>query len=360
MEKPVIFAVGTYTEKVPHAPEACGEGIHIISLNEESGRIAKVSTLQGMKNPSYLCWQNNEGILLATTESEEGSGEIQSFTVNPDKKLLPLSKQAGPGRAACHLVAIEGKKHIFATSYVDGCLKGYVMNKGELGPSFFYFLYEGQGPNQSRQKTSHAHQVLSGPADRFLYICDLGSDRIWKHDQNLETLPCDVALDIPAGYGPRHLAFDKTGEYVFILCELCPRLIVASIDSTDGKFTIVQDLLTVDPKSEKRAAPAAIKVHPSGNSVAVSNRFDDTISVFTIRKSWQPPGISLSLVKNFSSKGKTPRDICFSPDGNWLLIANQDSSNIQLRAFDSYSGLPGEGWGRPFKLGTPVCVVDVN
>jgi 6-phosphogluconolactonase len=354
-----LFAAGTYTEKVPHAPEAAGEGIHILSFNERSGSIINLSTLGGMKNPSYLCQKEKDNLLIAITESEEGAGEIQTYTLNPDRSLSLSRKQTGPGKAACHLSYLPERKQIFSTSYIDGCLKGYTLSHENRIHPFFNFFYSGSGPNKQRQESPHAHQALPSPDERFLYVCDLGSDRIWKHDLHKDTLPCEEALVVPSGFGPRHMAFDRDGRHVYILCELLPRLIVAEIDPNDGSLSIIQILSTTSEEGENKAAPAAIKIHPSGLSLAVSNRFDDTICIFLLNRSKEGLLIDLTPSSIFSCRGGTPRDICFSLSGKWLLIANQDSSDIQVKAFSPHTGIPEEKWGPAHSVNTPVCLINI-
>jgi 6-phosphogluconolactonase len=104
-----------------------------------------------------------------------------------------------------------------------------------------------------------------------------------------------------------------------------------------------------------------VKLHPSGRTLAVSSRFDDSISVFSISRggagSETGEAAVLSLADRFSCRGKTPRDITFSPDGRQLFIANQDSHNISCRNFSPSSGMPAEGWAGEVSTGSPVCIV---
>jgi 6-phosphogluconolactonase len=96
-------------------------------------------------------------------------------------------------------------------------------------------------------------------------------------------------------------------------------------------------------------------VHPSGKTLVVSNRFDDSITVFRIIR--EKVKVHLEEVENFSTRGKTPRDMTFSPSGEWLLIANQDSNDIQVKAFDPGEGMTLDKWAEPFETGSPVCLV---
>ncbi|QEN09576.1 lactonase family protein [Oceanispirochaeta crateris] len=352
-----IFASGCYTEK-SNIPNACGEGIVLLSLDDKTGRLSKLTVTEGVKNPSYLDWDRDSQTLYAITENPSGEGEVRSFFRKPDNTLVLSSLQVGPGQAGCHIKAVKQLHRIFAASYRGGSLKSYFLEEGHVGPSLCFIEYSGCGPDADRQGTPHAHQVLPGPDNAYLYVCDLGSDRVWIHDAQKSDLPIISSFIVPPGYGPRHLAFDPEGKYAFILCELVPRLLVVRLNREDGSLVLEQDLSTVGEDSTGGAAPAAVKVHPSGKTVAVSNRFDDTITIFKIQRN--PGALSLKVAESFSSRGKVPRDICFSPSGRWLLMAHQDSNDVQIREINPENGLTKEYWSEPLSLGSPVCLIPLD
>ena len=116
---------------------------------------------------------------------------------------------------------------------------------------------------------------------------------------------------------------------------------------------ITQEIDTVAAERMGIAAPAAVKLHPSGRALAVSNRFDDTITVFAIdRESGR-----LRYLDRFPCGGKTPRDIEFDPSGRMLFIANQDSHEISRRHFDPVTGAPGRDRAPALEIGSPVCIL---
>jgi 6-phosphogluconolactonase len=256
-------------------------------------------------------------------------------------------------------------------------LTGFALENGNIGGVNYHVDYQGRGPNPERQETPHAHQVKRSPYAPFLYVCDLGTDTIWMHSlgpESGQTGKPDTALVVPPGYGPRHLACDPILPAAYILCELVPKILVAEIDTKNSLMKVVQELDTVGADKTDITAPAAVKLHPSGRTLAVSNRFDDTIAVFSIHREGQentrPPADesvptnattpSLRLIERFPCGGKTPRDIEFSPDGEILFMANQDSHSLTSRYFDAESGLPTADSGPTIQTGAPVCVVALS
>ena len=354
------FAVGTYTTIQPHVPGACGKGVSVITLNNESGELTLVSTYTEIDDPTYLCWYAEGRKLYAVTEDPNTNGRISSFTISSSLNLSREIVVEGPGKAGCHLTVLPDINRIFAASYLDGSIAGYMLDDNEPGTPVFKAAYSGSGPNAARQEGPHAHQILRSPDRRRLYTCDLGSDTIWMHSLDSEgnAGSASQALKVPAGYGPRHLAFDPGVPFAYILCELMPKLITVRINPADGIMEVVSEQDTVKSPRGNPSNPAAIKIHPSGKTLAVTNRFQDTIALFEINTTGSFP--NPVLAEEFDCRGKTPRDITFTRDGGWLLIANQDSDNIECRRFNSRTGLPEAYWARGLKTGSPVCITGLE
>jgi len=350
----IKFAVGSYTKHQSPDIDARGRGISIVAWDDMTGEYRLLDEYSDIVNPTFLDWRSESRRLYAVCAAGEGHGAVAAFAVSLEGRMGFLGRQENPGRSGCHLTALPDNGRLFAVSYSDGRLTGYGLDDGGVGPVNYTFTYTGSGPNAERQEAPHAHQVLKSPHGNVIYVCDLGSDSVWMHRLDaMEEAPVK-ALDLPPGCGPRHLAFDPLSPVAYVLCELIPKLFVVSIDASTGGMQITQEYDTVPADRSAGTAPAAVKLHPSGRSVAVSNRFDDTVTVFRIRRD---KGVILEEAANFDCRGKAPRDITFTPDGTALLIANQDSHAVTCRRFDPASGLPTDDWAPAFETGTPVCVV---
>ena len=120
MEKPILIAVGTYTDKVDHAPNACGKGILLLSLNEKTGELKYVSSAEGMKNPSYIHYNPVFKRIYAVTENVAERGEILSYRVNDNNTLSLTGKQEGSGRAGCRRRGFRGRGCLCGTGGSSG------------------------------------------------------------------------------------------------------------------------------------------------------------------------------------------------------------------------------------------------
>ncbi|MBB6481565.1 lactonase family protein [Spirochaeta isovalerica] len=349
------LAVGTYTMCAGHVPDARGKGVEILSFDEVTGSFSELYTMGEMKNPTYLSWNGNTSSLYAIEEDPENVGMIRQFIREKDGsfgKGISLRGQCG---ALCHISVNHSGDSLYASSYQNGSICGFHLNRDSEPEEWGRISYEGKGPDPLRQEAPHAHQILLDPEETRAYICDLGTDRVHIHSLERGLKGEDGCLELPAGYGPRHMVFDPSGAYAFILCELKAQLILARRNRKDGTLKIVEDIALPAESFSGTPAPAAIKMHPSGHTLALSNRFIDRIEVYGLVR--EEDRLTLQWIDGFSSEGKTPRDITFSPSGDWLFIANQDSHNIAAKRFDGKTGIPESSRPVSYETGSPVCIV---
>lgn len=349
-----LFFAGTYSDKRPFIPDPKGSGIVSCMLNTVSGEIQQVGLCKEAVNAGYLIESKNKNILFAACDNDPLPGEVKAFAINKNGALSFLSAESTRGTATCHLGCNANGNRVFAASYSSGQLSvHYFDGKSFLGNTSV-IAYKGSGPNRERQEASHIHQAVISPDGKWLYACDLGSDKIWIHDLLKSNDPQIVkGVETPRGYGPRHLIFHRELPIVYILCELNSHVLIYTCNEATGSMTLVADEPTLPADYQEIPSGAAIKLHPSMKTLYVSNRGHDSLTVFSINET----NGCLTFETRFSSGGKEPRDFAIDPGGQWLLVANQNSDNIVPFKLDAVTGLPAGDVAQPFKCGTPVCIL---
>jgi 6-phosphogluconolactonase len=344
----LILLVGSYTQPEAHVPMACGEGIVTCSFNFATGRIEKRSVFKDILNPSYLAWDPACRAVFAVSENIHSEGCVWQFACDDDGVLTPRHQQRSHGAATCHVAVLPGPR-VGAASYFGGCLAVYPVEAGALAPADRVFHYQGSGPDSLRQEASHAHQTVLAPNDRWFYVCDLGSDRVWQHDAETQEDP--VGLVMPPGLGPRHMVFHPGLSRAWVLGELTGAVATCDWDSGTGSLEVVA---TTDD-IEADASAAAIRVHPSGRALWISRRKHPALRVFPLDEH----GIPGEPAEILLEKGE-PRDFAISPDGRWLVSANQGSDELVVVELDPLTGLPLDKPLQHFPVGTPVCVLFID
>lgn len=322
---------------------ATGEGVTECALDENTGEISRLTTLPGIENAIWMI-RSGEGLLIATERFlHDGALALLDASLSRIGHL-----QTTPGGAICHLALSPDGKNVYAVSYLGG-ITVHAMDSG-VHPVHQSITYHGSGPNQERQQKSHPHQAVVSPDARHLFVCDLGSDRIWIHPIDGAELGEAQAIVCPPGCGPRHLVFHPSLPCFYLLGELDGHVHAYEGEGTTWQLINSHSALP----SGFRGTPggAAIRIHPSKQSLGVSVRGSDTMALFRISDQGK-----LSPAANFPTQGKCPRDFAYSPSGQWLLALNQDSDTVVSFELDPTDGMPTGRIGPIFAIGCPTCAV---
>ena len=124
------------------------------------------------------------------------------------------------------------------------------------------------------------------------------------------------------------MKFGMDGRQAYVLNEMT---LTVSVYDRDPKTGLLKEVEVVSTGTEKDGTSCSeIRVHPSGKNIYAANRDGagkgrDSISVFQVLD-----GGKLKLIQVEPAKVKIPRNINLSPDGNWLLVAGQNSGNVPV------------------------------
>lgn len=349
-----IFYVGSYTKKGGPFQMTNGEGISVWSLGMDTGKLELLAVHKDIVNPTYLAKSNGNLLLVASDEHLE-PGNVLSFEIGEYHVLNELSTQSAIGTATCHINVIDSTWQVFISSYWDSKLSVHDLEDGKIMPAKFVYQFHGSGPNQERQEQSHAHCAVISPDERWVYVCDLGSDRIWLLNLNkLTGKTSDITyVEVPSGYGPRHMVFSKVLSKAYLICELNAHVLTYGYNAKTGNLQLEDDCATLPKEFLGTPSAAAIRLHPCGKSLYVSNRKHNSIAVFSIDDKTG----KLNFETRFDTLGDEPRDFNIDPSGKWLVCANQNSDNLVTYELDVNSGLPKHTHAAIATCGTPVSIV---
>ena len=350
----LLMYVGTYTS-------GKSEGIYLCRLNLSSGELKLVATTKGVKDPSYLALGPNGRYLYAVNEVEEfagkKSGAVSAFAVDRRTgELKFLNQQPSLGGSPCYVVVDRTGRFVLVANYSGGNVAVLpVRSDGSLGETTDMKQNLGSSINIERQKGPHAHCVVLSPGNRFAYACDLGTDKImiFRFDKKRGKL---VPNEIPwaeakPGAGPRHLIFDPTGKYAYVINELHVTVTAFAVDPNDGNLKEVQTVAALPGEPTSADSGADIHLSPDGRFLYSSNRGHDSIAAFKVdRRTGR-----LTLIAHESTSGKTPRNFAIDPTGAFLLVANQRSDKIVTFRRNKKSGRLS-ATDHTIEVPSPVCL----
>ncbi|MEQ1858833.1 MAG: lactonase family protein [Chthoniobacteraceae bacterium] len=349
LAEPISFYIGS-TGKAPET-----QGIYRFTLNIETGALSAPVMAADAKRASFLAVHPGGEFLYTTAEGSPGA--VAAYAIGEDGSLKLLNQQSTGGAGPTHVWVDGGGANLLVANYGGGsvaCLP--IKEDGSLGASTAFVQHTGSSVNPQRQKEPHAHGIYSDAEDKFVYVPDLGIDKvlIYKFDPAKGTLvPNDPpAAIIAPGGGPRHFALNPTGGFAYVNNELNSTIDVFKHDAETGALEPLQTIPTLPPDFSGQNSTAEIFVHPNGRFVYCSNRGHDSIAVFAVSEGTG----RLRPIDHTPTGGKTPRNFSIDPTGKWLIAANQASDDIFVFRLDPATGKL-TATGQSAKLPGPMSVL---
>jgi 6-phosphogluconolactonase len=344
------FLTGSYTES-DLFPGSRGEGVRVWELDSDSGSVSPVSTCDGISNPSWIAVHPSGNLVAVASEHIDGASEVCLLKLEPDGSMR-LADSMSSGDATCHVAFSPDGNLLASASYVGGEVQLMLMEQERFNGKRSVFAYQGQGPNRGRQESPHAHQVIFSPDSRFLYVTDLGSDRIWCHQvENGSLSQPDSSVEISSGEGPRHMAVNWRRHEVYLLAELTGRVHRLLLNPETGGIACRDSVSSLPDYWCNGPSSAAVRMNPSKSHMYVSNRNGGLITGFKVGAE----GGRLKCIGFFTTDDPSPRDFNISPDGRWLLVAGQETHLISVHPVEPDSGEIGPAI-HSVDCGSPVCL----
>ncbi len=348
------FYIGTYTYGE-------SEGIYLYNLDPATGALHYVNKTVDVANPSFLAIEPEGRYLYAVNEigkyQGEAGGSVTAFRIDTKTgRLTFINRQPTHGGAPCY-VSVDHTCHwLLVSNYSGGNIAVFpILEGGWLGTASDVVQHEGKSVNRKRQRESHPHSILFGPDENYIFVPDLGIDKImvYQLDKKEGTLkPADAMFaKMKPGAGPRHMDFHPTNHFAFIIEELNSTITSMVYDPINGSLNKIQIISTLPGGYEGINHCADIHVHPSGKFLYGSNRGHNSIAIFSIDESTG----KLTLIGHELTQGETPRNFAIDPTGQYLLAANQGTNNIVVFRIDPQTGKLTPT-GHSANVPTPVCI----
>jgi 6-phosphogluconolactonase len=332
------------------------KNIEAFRLDLSAGVLTLVGQAAEIEHPSFLSIAPNHKFLYAISEGGSASG-LNAFAIDAAAgKLTFLNRQPAGGSGPCYVEVDPSGKNALIANYGSGSFAVFPLAQdGTVQPISALMQDHGSSINLDRQGGPHAHCVVAGPEDQFVYGCDLGLDKvaIFKFDPGQGTLVLNepAFAQVKPGAGPRHIAFHPNGQWAFLINEMGSTLTVFGCDASTGALREIQTVSTVAESFPGQNTGSEVAVHPSGKFVYGSNRGENSIAVFACdQKSGR-----LTFIERVPTGGKTPRQFEIDPTGRYLLAANQDSNTVVVFSIDFASGKL-KPTGSQVQSDNPMCV----
>jgi 6-phosphogluconolactonase len=346
------LVVGGYAEKEGE------KGLSVFSFNSRNGDLKLVSESDVGPGPSYFCFSEKNNMFYVLNEVMEFKGQSGGglTTLKYDDKTSRFEKLNEfliPYGGPCFVSMSADSGYLFLANYPSGSVA--VIRLGDDGvPETVTdtILYVKEKPD-----SSHAHMIIHDPAGKYVYVTDLGLDRVVSYDFDamegkLKQLNNGIA-NLPGKSGPRHFVFNPDGSKLYVINELGSTLAVFNVDNKEG-LKLVQILSTIKEDYIGNNDCADIHLSSDGKFLYGSNRGENSIVTFKVGND----GL-LSTAGNSTCGGDWPRNFVIDPTGKFILVGNQRSNYISVFRIDKKTGLPSMALDS-VRVKMPACLKFIN
>jgi 6-phosphogluconolactonase (cycloisomerase 2 family) len=311
-----------------------GQGIGTARVDATTGAPVVEGWQAAVRDASWLALNADGSVLYAI--NEQAAGTVSALRASAGGSPVPLNTVA-TGSGPAHVAVHPAGRFLFTSLYGGGAVVTHpIAADGSVGAASDVRRHGASGADGAK---AHAHQVVVDPSGAYVLAVDLGVDTVFVYalDPARGALREVRRTGMPAGSGPRHLAFHPNGRFAYVVAENAATVTVCSWDG--GVLT---------PGQVIAAAPGGVTNHPAEIAVSadgrfgyVSNRGPNTVGVFAVGAD----GARLDRVAAPDCGGDWPRHLALDPGGRRLYVANQRSGSVVWFPLDPATGRPGKAAG---------------
>lgn len=330
---------------------ARGKGIGVYSV-DDTGKWAPVQLLEGLENPSFLCFDAEKKFLYCV----HGDGfSVSSFRIDSKNGTIEkLNTIRSVGKNPVFLTADRTNRYLYVASLQGGAVSTLRRNgDGSLTDPIFTAKLEGL----TEGSVSCAHQCLLSPSGEYLFVPTQGRGKGYGGVFVFRTME-DGSLvrtqrfEARAKDEPRHLVVHGNGRWEYVLNEKGNCVTFSEFSPSAGTMQAKQIVSTLPETYVGDSQAGELVISTDFRFLYASNRTHDSIAQFSIDEQTG----SIRCIGWTPCLGKIPRFMGLDPSGHRLAVANEESDTIRIFELDPLSGTPVFS-GITIPSESPVCIV---
>jgi len=330
----------------------------VLNFNSRNGRLTEVSSADVGPSPSYFCYSEKNKIFYVLNEVMEFKGQfgggLSTFRYDNEKVTFEkLNEMLIPYGGPCFISLSADSSYLFIANYPNGSVAVVRLDEKGIPETITdTILYVKEEPDRS-----HAHMILHDPAGKYVYVTDLGLDRVITYEFDRSTGKLnqkeDGIAELPKGSGPRHFTFSRDGSKMYVINELGSLMAVFQVGG-NGSLKLLQTLTTKSDQTIENNYCADVHPGNDGKFLYGSNRGENNIVTFKVGDD----GL-LTLAGHTTCGGDWPRNFVIDPTGRYIIAGNQKSNYISVFKIDRKTGLPSKAIDST-RVRMPACLKFFN
>jgi len=268
------------------------------------------------QNPSFLAFDPSRRRVVAVDEA--AGGLVRAFAFDSASgALTETSNRPSGGAGPAHVSLNPAGAWIMVANYTGGNTSILPIDgAGMIGVA-----------SDSMVSGAMSHWAGTNPSGGGVFVPALGANVVAQYTLDGATgkLTPNGSAALPAGSGPRHLAFHPNEKWAYLVNETAITVTTLDFDKVGHKLAAKQTISALPaPQSAAGVTGAEIFVHPGGKYVYASTRGFDSIVQLEV----DPASGMLTRVANTPTGAARPRSFGMDPEGTLLYAGNQDANQV--------------------------------
>ena len=338
------------------------KGIYVLEFDRTLGKLKELQTVTEGNGPGFLALSPGKDFLYSIYgkgTATDGNGAVMAFKIDPFTGLLKkLNEQSVQAKGPAHISIDPKGRFAYTANYGDASVTVFPINSdGTLAKASDVVKHTGSSINPQRQKEPHPHSSIPSSDGKFLYVSDLGTDKIMIYEvlNGGKLKPAAVPfVQVAAGSGPRHFKIHENGNFAYSVDELSNTIVAFKVNKKTGALTILESLSML-PEGYKEVTYASdVHFSPDGKFIYASNRGHESLVIYQVNaKSGK-----LSMIGHEPTGGKHPRNFMIDRKGEFVLVGNMNTDNVVIFNRDAKTGLLKPN-GQQYTIPGITCLIQL-
>jgi 6-phosphogluconolactonase len=339
---------------------ASSEGLYVVEFNRSQKAFNLIQQVSDRTGSFQAIHPDGNFLYTISGKSvtpDNDYGSVAAYQIDQDTGMLSfINIRSAEGRGPAHVSIDPQGRFAYVSNYGEGNLSSYpIRDDGSLGEAVSVIQHEGSSINEQRQKKPYVHSAIPSEDGKFVYVSDLGIDKIMIYEVDQETGELSPAespyVEIEPGSGPRHFTLHPQKDFAYSVDELSSTVTVLAFDSSTGALQLVQRVDMLPEDYDEASYSADIHISPDGRFLYASNRGHDSLAIYSIDTATG----QIELLRHESTRGGHPRNFAVDTKGQYVFVTNRDDNNLVLFERDLDTGLL-EYTGEEFEIPSAICV----
>jgi len=338
------------------------KGIYVLEFDQQKGTLKELQTVTEGSSPGFLAFSPNKDFLYSIYGKgtlNDGNGAVMAFKIDPFSGFLKkVNEQSVGGKGAAHISIDPKGRFAYTANYGDASVTVFPINSdGTLAKASDYVKHTGSSINPQRQTRPYPHSSIPSADGKFLYVSDLGTDRIVIYEvlNGGKLKPAAVPfVQVPAGSGPRHFKIHQNGNFAYSVDELSNTIVAFKVNKKTGALTIIERLSMLPEGYSEVTYASDVHFSPDQKFIYATNRGHESLVIYEVNAKTG----KLKMIGHESTGGKHPRNFMISKSGEYVLVGNTNTDNVVIFNRDNKTGLLKPN-GVQYTIPAVSCLIDL-